>query len=42
MEQLVYPVLMVLKVRPVLLDLLVYKELRGFLEPQEQRVYLVQ
>ena len=42
MEQLVYLVLMVLKVRPVLLDQLVYKELRGFLEQLEQQVYLGQ
>ena len=42
MEQLVYLVLMVLKVRPVLLDQLVYKELLGFLEPLEQLVYLGQ
>ena len=40
MEQLVYLVLMVLKVRQVILDQLVYKELREFLEPLEQLVYL--
>ena len=42
MEPLVYLVLMVLKVRPVLLEQLVYKELRGFLEPLGQLVYLGQ
>ena len=42
MEQLVYLVLMVLKVLQVLLEQLVYKDLRGFLEPLEQQVYLGQ